>query len=439
MSFSTPTATVPFTTSTATVPIATSSPWHYPPGLNQTFIENFTASLKNPARMIDLGNGTTTQEPPSVFGLDGARPDIILDSIEQLTYKERIGAQRLSTTNMTFGDEYKWVHAGDTIALDWNGDKERVVVLACHECTRYRSELDISYACDSCKYSNNYFPRNSPLSHVVRSSEDIKFHIGYLSTHMWHKTSQYRGEYLEKISSFEAVYKIPWNTPIEVPRLPNNMYSSPSLAACIFTLDYDTDLLNTQFSIPFAIDSEPRSAGFERASARLRTEKWAFNRTYPNGVCYGTCGEAENGGSSSSGGRDEPEKKRNVGTVAAGVVGGIIGVVVLLYLIDKCRRNESPSYAAQLAAMPSNQPVLPVHAERRSAELRRAEVRAQVNRAPVVEYYNGVTATPLVGERRSAEFGVTSIDDGRRSVGDGASTTDDPPPPTYEEVINNRA
>lgn len=390
--------------------------------------------------MIHLGNGTTIQEPPSVFGSDGSRPDIILDSIEQLTYKERIGAQRLSTTNMTFGDEYKWVHAGDTIALDWDGDKERVVVLTCHECTRSRSELDISYACDSCKYSGDNLPtKYSAKSYIVRSSNDIKVHTGYLSTHMWHKTSQYRGEYLEKISRFATVYKIPWNTPIEVPRLPNNMYSSPSLAACIFTLDYDTDLLNTQFSIPFAIDSEPRSAGFERASARLRTEKWAFNRTYPNGVCYGTCGEADTEVSSSSSGIAQPEKKKNVGTVTAGVVGGIIGLVVLVYLIDKCRRNESPSYAAQLAAMPSNQPVLPVHAERRSAEVRRAQVRAQVNRAPVVEYYNGVRTTPLVNERRSAELRRTSLDDGRRSVGDGISTTDDPPPPTYEEVINNRA
>jgi len=288
--------------------------------------------------------------------------------------------------------------------------------------------------------SRTYFPYLLLICVVTENFvSPIAFRIGYLSTEPYVMSQRFRttGYLFTTISRFETEHKIPRNVPIEIPRL--QIEGSPrSAAACILTLDYDRWSLNTRFSIPFAVYSEPRRIGVSDPPSVV--EKWAFNSTHPDGVCVGDCWTPLNRAPSglSSDGGDEPEKKNNIGTVAAGVVGGIIGLVVVLYLLDKCRRIEKiPSYAAQTAAMPSAQAALPVQ-ERRSAEVRRAEMRAEINRAPIAEYYNerpaAVGIAPPGNERRLG----TSLD-GRRSVDSGPRIVDDgQPPPTYEEVINNR-
>jgi len=136
-------------TSTAIAPVASSSPWLFPPALNQTFVTNFAANITPPDRTITFENGTTFQFPPDVFNLGGVRPDIILDSLEHLTYNERVETSP-NSQNTTFGLGHKSVRSGDTIALDWEGEDEKVVAMTCHECIRYNGEQNMFKACESC-------------------------------------------------------------------------------------------------------------------------------------------------------------------------------------------------------------------------------------------------------------------------------------------------
>lgn len=80
-----------------------------------------------------------------------------------MTYNERIGVQPYMSTNITFGRsdlQRNVIHAQDTIQMDWVGEEEKTVTLACQHCEVYHDEPDVFDACDKCKYIQPSYSSN---------------------------------------------------------------------------------------------------------------------------------------------------------------------------------------------------------------------------------------------------------------------------------------
>lgn len=131
--------------------------WAWPTPLNTTFVSKFNAQLPPSTFGMRWDNGSEIIIPPSVFGERGWRPDIIMDSLNNLTFDERREYpinKEYEGRYTQFGEQDVIVRVGDTITLDWIGGEERVVALTCHECLfpdDRETGKGIMEACGGCK------------------------------------------------------------------------------------------------------------------------------------------------------------------------------------------------------------------------------------------------------------------------------------------------
>jgi hypothetical protein len=107
--------------------------WVFPPALNRGYVAEFNARLSPSSERRAREDGELALIPPSPFSDIHGAPDIILESISNLTYEASTEIPPEQVEGFA-SNIYRQVHVGDNILLDWEGSDAKSVRMTCHFC-----------------------------------------------------------------------------------------------------------------------------------------------------------------------------------------------------------------------------------------------------------------------------------------------------------------
>jgi hypothetical protein len=110
--------------------------WIFPPALNREYVAEFNARLPPSSERRAREDGELALLPPSPFSDNYRPPDIILESISNLTYGARTEIPPSLVGEGFARNDDQPVRVGDRILLDWEGDDAKTVRMTCHLCGR---------------------------------------------------------------------------------------------------------------------------------------------------------------------------------------------------------------------------------------------------------------------------------------------------------------